>query len=828
MNIYAKLIKTKKKQTTYNYNQVTSNNVLDYTPKKIFNQSNDIIISLTTIPTRFTSKEFLLVLNSFYNQTLKPKYIYIHICKEYKREFTYRQDLIDARIDYIRFRYTNIIVNYTLDYGPITKVLGLLNVKCDDNDKIIIVDDDWIMHSMMTLYYQTCYELYNCDCIAVNERDLIDWTVGIDNLLEIKNIFNDNYQNMLYGWLSYSIRYKYIKQLYVFYSNIIINGDNIIYHDDLILTLFYKSINIYTCGINIFFNQRPSISLDSLDALRDTNKNSSYSFRSNLEMLYFNKYNYPYYYKKNHIYLDNNAPDNCVYKLNDYEEKTVITNIMNINNNDTNIHALFTYFNDNVFILTVSFTNTIIQNIQILINNIPVDITLNCNYWSYKQTFMFHVEDILNEIKYGPKNTIIQPINYNITRDIFYNVMTILNNMPYCNYIVFNDTITQSFIKHNYPHYILQAYNSIINSDYKDEIFIALYLYKKDGLYINPKCSLYINIDQYIVNNELFIYNTNQIMYSQHSSGFMKRMLIDALINIINKSYDNTTSLNYINSYAKFSLNCINNIIVDDKNIVCVNYNTYPSIDINFNPIDVPYNKINFVNHILWINLKRSTERSAQMTELLNNIMIPNTRIDAFDGREIDLHAKMPNLDNSHLSPAELATLFSHIKAISACQLLTGDYFLICEDDIALGNLFLFNNDLKDIIVNSPKFDILQIQKIVYCKHLDNIYSKLSDLVTSDSEFVSGTAAYIISRDGVKNFVNNVAGFVENKLQIINKKLNVADYYVYRYVETYVYKYNFISTLDKDSEIHPDHLPIHRTSSMFEIDRIMNDVMANI
>jgi hypothetical protein len=36
-----------------------------------------------------------------------------------------------------------------------------------------------------------------------------------------------------------------------------------------------------------------------------------------------------------------------------------------------------------------------------------------------------------------------------------------------------------------------------------------------------------------------------------------------------------------------------------------------------------------------------------------------------------------------------------------------------------------------------------------------------------------------------------------------------------------LYKYNFINTLDKDSEIHKEHLTAHRNSSRYELSRIL-------
>ena len=54
---------------------------------------------------------------------------------------------------------SKIIINYTEDFGPITKILGLkyCNININTNDKIIIVDDDWIYSKYLTYFYNLCY-----------------------------------------------------------------------------------------------------------------------------------------------------------------------------------------------------------------------------------------------------------------------------------------------------------------------------------------------------------------------------------------------------------------------------------------------------------------------------------------------------------------------------------------------------------------------------------------------------------------------------------------------------------------------------------------------
>ena len=818
MSRYSKFLSLKKNTKNDNFKitnikNLNSNNILlELFDVYNLDKVNDIIISLTTIPTRLMDDNFMLVIDSLYNQILKPKYIYIHLCKIYKRNFTFNAEKVNQICIQIKEKYDNVIINYTEDYGPITKILGLLNIEetLNDNTKVIVVDDDWILNPLLTLYYELCYELYNCECIGINERDLINWPNGnINAPLECSQIFYDNYQNFLFGWLTYSIKLKYIKQIYTFYNTIINNNDEISNHDDLIMTLFYKTNNIYTCGINIIFNKLDILSLVDTDALK--NVGNSYEFRKFLEIKYLNKYNYPLIYKNQHIYIDNTSDYNQTFIVADKEPRWLLRNATNIEFSNDNIE--FTYFNNNTVILTVTFFDEIKNSFNIKINNDNLIIQINPHNWSHKQSFFININ---TEIKYNSMKDndlpILQMFDYfTCTKEQFYKTCIILNRLPILKYKILPKIIRNRFIYTTFPNNITECLNSFNNDTFKNEVFIALYIYKLGGLYIGINNMLYKPL--YDLGKELFIANTNDFIYSQPQQPSIKKYVIKLLSNIILNTYSIDTSIKIINKLP--------NIITDNNIISSVLLqppNDFNSLILNYIPIQ--YNKINFIDHIVWINLKRSDNRCKYMEKLLELIKIPNTRIPAVDGAEVTLHDKIPSLTLSHLSVYELATVFSHIRAISYLSTLPGNYFMVCEDDISLKNLFLFKEDLKEIITNSPVFDILQIQKITYFKPIQDIYSKWDDIYY-DTGMIPGAAAYIISKEGIKNFMTNVARIEDSKFIIINKNIKVADIYVFLYVNTYLYKYNFINTLDKDSEIHKEHLTAHRNSSRYELSRIL-------
>ena len=205
--------------------------------------------------------------------------------------------------------------------------------------------------------------------------------------------------------------------------------------------------------------------------------------------------------------------------------------------------------------------------------------------------------------------------------------------------------------------------------------------------------------------------------------------------------------------------------------------------------------KINFIDAILWINLLKSCDRKIEMKNILNNIDIPNIRINAVNAENLDYY-KLINLENENkeLSKYEIACTLSHIKAIYKLKNMDGSYFMICEDDISFNNLKYFKKNLEDIIKESPAFDILILNKICD-QELNNTYIKWNN---SKINFFS-TASYIISRNGIKKICDLVEYNAD--VFIFNKKINVADVFIYKYVDTYVYKYNFIDVNIYDSTI---------------------------
>ena len=238
-------------------------------------------------------------------------------------------------------------------------------------------------------------------------------------------------------------------------------------------------------------------------------------------------------------------------------------------------------------------------------------------------------------------------------------------------------------------------------------------------------------------------------------------------------------------------------------------------------------NKINGIEHILWINLDRSIDRKNYMNNILNQISIPNTRISAVDGKKLENY-QFQNLKYTHkLSDSEKACSLSHIKAINYIKNknFEGNYFMICEDDISFDNLQYFKKNIKTIIEEAPEFDILLIHKI-HDKELKNNYENWKDsFIESKLKHIGGAASYIISRKGIDKLCKIAINFIDSNLFIFDdKELHVSDIYLYKHLDTYVYKYNYITTLTEESTIHNDHLNTHKKNNNFNLELIKRDI----
>jgi GR25 family glycosyltransferase involved in LPS biosynthesis len=221
--------------------------------------------------------------------------------------------------------------------------------------------------------------------------------------------------------------------------------------------------------------------------------------------------------------------------------------------------------------------------------------------------------------------------------------------------------------------------------------------------------------------------------------------------------------------------------------------------------------KLNGIDKIFYINLDRSKKRNNKMINLLNQLNIDFERFQAVDGNDIDINNIIFKNNALHKNffdfiemsnKFEVACTLSHLKLLKKILNEKSNYFLVLEDDINFENLRYFKYDLKKIIDEAPDFDILLLyktsEKIPKC-----IYTKW------DFNYL-GTVAYVVNKKNLSK-INDYYNIIGDIYDLNNNlKFNSADKYIYRMLNTYVYKYNIISTNFNESTIHKEHLEFHR------------------
>jgi GR25 family glycosyltransferase involved in LPS biosynthesis len=704
----------------------------------------------------------------------------------------------------------------------------------DDEDKIIFIDESFIQKNNLDnnfiLMYELGYQLYNCDGIIIDNN-------------KYNNLYWDNYNNYLNIKNSYSFKFKSIKNIKI---------DNFVDTLDIHLYKYYKLNKLYLCGLNLYecddINNNIDIDID-IDS-----KERFLNIQSNIQPRYLlynvKNINYePTYndYQNKHI-------DIKYYNTNIILVTITYFNINNDNNDKIKLDDIiyeYKYNNNSKKITIIIYTDKKIEYID----------NINNNYYNSVNDILNNTDDNKYINFYNNNKYSIFQINKtnNICINKFYSIMTILNNIPHIEYKFYSNNDIYNLI--NNSNLINTLYNKVNDVTSKLDLFKAWYLYNFGGLYFNCKNILYSHIDDLLKLDEFYVSSlkndiyTNLLFSKNKYNNNIKKYLINICYNILTSFYGNNylsitsnellskiitnNDIIKLNMKIDESLNSNNyeniNILKDNKILIKLSYlNYYNNIEsiINlsynlwknnclYNQLKINYGNINGIDYIVWINLDRSTNRRDNMMKILNNLDIPNSRISAIDGSIIDL-SSITNLE-APLTNYEKACVLSHIKAISYLENIDGNYFLILEDDITLNNTTLFNIDLKHIIENAPNFDILLLGKIIPVSN--NSFIEINNLYLKWTEGIYSTMSYIISREGINKIINFAKyNFNTNNFNI-NNNLNIADTYIYKIVNTYVYKYNYITSLDNESTIHPEHLDNHKLSSLNQLQIILNDLI---
>lgn len=215
---------------------------------------NNYIITLTTIPTKFDN--LYMTIDSIISQTLLPNKIIINIPKIYNFRMNNSQIPKD-KIDEFMNKYSkyNIYINeLNEDYGPGTKLLGLLNSEITNNfdiynTYIVLVDDDVIYKPYFlehfNKYIQNSYNIEIASYCVYNRGFNIGQ--GVDGFFIKLNTLD-----------------KFLQ-----YYDIIKEEDYIKYHDDVYISYYFyliqKHLHHITAPNNcLIYNTQPNYDIDAL------------------------------------------------------------------------------------------------------------------------------------------------------------------------------------------------------------------------------------------------------------------------------------------------------------------------------------------------------------------------------------------------------------------------------------------------------------------------------------------------------------------------------------------------------------------------------------
>lgn len=196
----------------------------------MYEMSNNYILSLTTIPSKFDNLH--LTMDSLVNQTITPTKIVVNIPKVYDFRMNHSkipQDKIDAFIE--KYSNHNVIINVIdKDFGSGTKLLGLLqsDIVSDmntTNTYIILVDDDLIYRPLMIENFNRYIKLHDLDVCSHNVGTFYNIRAG-------------------QGADGFSMKLNTLDK-FLQYFDIIKDQEYLLYHDDFYISYYFYLINKY-------------------------------------------------------------------------------------------------------------------------------------------------------------------------------------------------------------------------------------------------------------------------------------------------------------------------------------------------------------------------------------------------------------------------------------------------------------------------------------------------------------------------------------------------------------------------------------------------------
>ena len=737
---------------------------------------------------------FFILFHSLYNELPKNKYIIYQLEQITQSNFIDNNFIQNIKNSFITFdyslfniynfnKYNDSILNYKLLYLP----LSINNINYTDNNNIE-------------------YDIIFFGSKNYRREKILNNILSKYKIKIIYDIFGDELMNLIKkSRIILNIHYYKNANLEVSRINEILEYNKLIISE--LPHINDNNINLYKNNI-IFINEieddlsNIGILYNMLDYYLDINNYNNY-LKNNT--LFINKiFNNSLYYLEKNI--------NLINKINIKEIAVVSCNYGNYDINEIDINIL----NNNNIFDWYYFTDS---NINLNKWNI-----INHDYHS-NNIKNIHNNDINRMISKYYK---FQSLNIDILQSykyiIWMDTAIIIENKNFVNDII------NLLISNNNEIFIFEHYR---RDNIKDEFLASMNLYKYKNQNMTKQVKEYLKSG--MIDNKL--YETGFIIYKNSKS--IKKLMNNWWNEINLYSYQCQISAPYV-----FYKNNINPYILNEYNFKKLSLegsvwrnNLYGHVKfshVNNNNISktINYNKINGIDHILWINLNKSLDRQKYMTELLENINIPNTRINAINYKNNDVRNIISNVQlERDLSNYDIARTLSHIKAINYIKNIDSNYFLILEDDITFDNINIFEEDLNDIIKKSPDFDILILSK-TYIGNIDNIYVKWIDYYKTytwidnyktfkELNFIDGVVSYVISKKNILCKLDNLPKYVNDNFfeMLFNNKFDISELYIFKFFNTIVYKYNYISIL-LDIDNHKD---LHNINYVKQLNIIKNE-----
>lgn len=529
----------------------------DIAPERLTKSSDKIrcYISLTTVPGRFYEDEFIEVLKSLTYQTIKADRIFLSLCQNYPVNLIKlkpsQSSNRNTRINQIKSMFNNVQIIEPLDYGPATKILGLLEHNerenfLSDNDLIIVVDDDMIYSKDLVESHLNCYQLYNCDVVGVDQYTMIrSWNPYTFNSSEM--FYLGDYKGFLYGWLSFAITFRalvpsdnYRQSIQQFYRDTIKQFPDIYYHDDLLFTLFtyvsklYRVENryvtlfhdptthkdLYKIDPRTIENFRKSRSrtlvnidaktrLDMINPLRERTLQSSQT-RYDLENKVYAKYGisasyYGFTKSNTEFRITRSIPKRRLCLIDKLElvssPEDVHVSFVRLSRRSSGDMMImtFTVFNDGLYDSSsreiVFKVNDKTYTIEFKIETSRSDIVTK-----FSHIVQFSKRILSSKKHDNAKNySIIQTSSsLSMTKNRFYSISSVLTMSPEFVYKYFDDNDVFRFVQDNYSDMVLKAIQNLIPGAYISDIFRYCYLYLNGGVYMDCKKILYVPLSEFI------------------------------------------------------------------------------------------------------------------------------------------------------------------------------------------------------------------------------------------------------------------------------------------------------------------------------------------